>query len=197
MSTKALMDYNHEIIKAHVLSPEDSPLPVAQQQLFDRAIAMAKILSKNPVVKNAIALHRRLYPEISLKTAYRDYHLSLQLFQSLQTFDFDSWNTFMLNDIALSIQKLRKHNTVAALKVIAMEHANLKKVVGDKPEDLPDPERNEKHQFYILIQNDYGQTKVDINSLKDLPVTVLSELNRAIWGGQEITETIAEEIMNT
>ena len=197
MSTKALENQSYEMIKAHVLSSEDSPLPVAQQQIFDRAMAMAKILTKNPVVKNAIALHRRLHPEISLKTAYRDYHLSLRLFQSLQTFDFDSWNTFMLNDIVETIKKLHKHNTVASLKAIILAHAVLKKVIGDKPGDLPDPERNEKHQFYILIQNDYGQTKVDINSLKDVPVTLLSELNRSIWGGQEITETIAAEIMNT
>lgn len=197
MSTKALENYHSEMIKAHILSPDDSPLPLAQQLLLDRAIAMAKILSKNPVVKNAIALHRRLHPEISLKTAYSDYHLSLRLFHSLQTFDFDSWNTFMLNDIILSIQKLRKHNTVAALKVIAIEHANLKKIVGDKPDDLADPMRNEQHQFYILVQNNTHQIKVDVSKLKDLPEGVLQKFNPSIWGGEEITETQAEEIMKS
>ena len=197
MSTKALEDYSHEMIKAHVLCPEQSPLPLAQQQLFDRAMAMAKILSKNPVVKNAIALHRRLYPEICLKTAYSDYHLSLRLFQSLQTFDFDSWNTFMLNDLVETIQKLHKHNTVSALKSVILAHAVLKKVVGDKPDDLPDPQRNEKHVYYIMVQNNVKQVKIDINKLRDLPEGVIQDFNPSLWAGQEITDTEAEEIMNT
>jgi len=197
MSTKALEDYSYEVIKAHVLSPEDSPLPLAQQELFDRAMFIAKILHKNPVVDNAIALHRRLYPEISLKTAWRDYRLSLKLFNSLQTFDYGTWHTFTLNDIALSIQELRKHKTVAALKVIQGEHANLLKAIGDKPQDLPDPQRNEKHQFFLVVQNHNTQIRIDINKLKDLPVGVLQEFNAAIWGGEEITEATAEEIMKS
>ena len=78
-----------------------------------------------------------------------------------------------------------------------MEHANLIKAIGERPEELPDPTRNEKHQFYILVQNDNRQVKSDINKLKDLPDAALQELNKAIWGGQEITESYAEEIMKT
>ena len=37
----------------------------------------------------------------------------------------------------------------------------------------------------------------DINNLKDLPTAALQELSRAIYGGSEITETDAEEIMKS
>ena len=78
-----------------------------------------------------------------------------------------------------------------------MEHANLIKVIGEKPEELPDPKRTEKHQFYILIQNNNQQLKVDLNNLKDLPISALQELSRAIYGGTEITEADAEVIMKS
>jgi hypothetical protein len=197
MSKKALEDYSYEIIKAHCLCPEDSPLPLQQQQQFNRARSIARIVDINPVVKNAIALHLKLYPEISINTAYKDYRLSLRLFNSLRTFDYESWNTFMLNDIVETIHKLRKHNTVAALKTIILAHAVLKKVVGEKPEEVPDSDKNEKHEFYILVQNNVKQIKIDVSQLADLPAGVLQDFNPSLWGGEEITETEAEEIMNT
>ena len=78
-----------------------------------------------------------------------------------------------------------------------MEHSNLIRLIGEKPTELPDPKRNEKHQFYILIKNDNRDVKIDLNNLKDLPVSALQELNRAIYGGNEITEADAEEMMKT
>ena len=103
----------------------------------------------------------------------------------------------MLNDIVDTIQKLKKHNTVAALKSIILAHAVLKKVVGEKPIELPDPERNEKHQYFIIVQNNVKQIKININKLKDLPEGVLEDFNPSLWAGEEITDTEAEEIMST
>jgi hypothetical protein len=197
MSKKALEDFNYEIIKAHCLCPEESPLPVHQQKRFNRARSIAKILDGNPIVKNAIAIHMKLYPEISLTTAYEDYHLSLRIFQTFRTFDYDSWHTFMINDIVETIQKLKKHNTVAALKTIILAHSVLKKVVGEKPEEIQDPERNEKHQFFIIVQNNVKQIKIDVSKLKDLPDGILQDFNPSLWAGEEITDIEAEEIMTT
>jgi hypothetical protein len=80
-----------------------------------------------------------------------------------------------------------------------MEHANLLKAIGEKPENLPDPLRNEKHQFYVLIQNNQNnqQIKLELNNLKDLPTAAILELNRLIYGGNEISESEAEQLMNT
>lgn len=201
MSKKALEDTNHEMIKAHILYPDESPLPPEKKEMLDRIISVSKVLDKNPIQKNAVSLHHQKYPDISRSQAYEDIRMAVRLFNSLQTFDYDLWHTWVLNDIVRNIQRCEtmssKGDNYQYRRVIAIEHANLIKAIGERPEELPDPTRNEKHQFYILVQNNNQQIKIDINSLKDLPVSVLEELNKAIWGGQEITETTAEEIMNT
>jgi hypothetical protein len=55
----------------------------------------------------------------------------------------------------------------------------------------------EKHQFYIMIQNNNQQVKVDLNNLQDLPPATLQEINKFIYGGSEISESDAEQIMNS
>jgi len=197
MPRTALEDTNYELIKAHVLDPENSPLSPEKQEMLDRMTSASKILDKNPVQKHAVALHMQKYPHISRAQAYEDLRLSVRLFNSLFTFDYDLWRNWILNDIVKNIEKCRNGETEKDRRVIAMEHANLIKIIGEKPTELPDPKRHEKHQYYILIQQDNRQIKVDLNSLKDLPEAALRELNRAIYGGNEITETDAEKIMGT
>lgn len=197
MSRTALEDTNYELIKAHVLDPDNSPLSAEKQELLDRVTSASKILDKNPVQKHAVALHQQKYPHISRAQAYEDLRLAVRLFNSLFTFDYDLWRNWLLNDIVKNIEKCRNAGTDKDRRVIAMEHANLLKVIGPRPDELPDPKRVEKHQFYILIQNDNRQIKLDINDLEDLPAAAIQELNRAIYGGNEITEADAEEILNT
>ncbi len=197
MSRKALEDVNYELIKDHFLSPEDSPLPEDQKELLDRIVSAAKVLDKNPVQKNAVAIHQRKYPGLCRTQAYRDLRMATRLFNTIHTFEYDFWKTWIINDIVRNIEACRNSKTAADRKTMAMEHANLIKAIGEKPEELQDPERNEKHQFYILIQNNNQQFKLDINNLHKLPVTALRELNQAIWGGNEITSSDAEELMKS
>lgn len=197
MSRTALEDTNYELIKAHVLDPDSSPLPAEKKEILDRVISAAKILDKNPIQKQAVAIHHQKYPAISRAQAYEDLRFAVKLFNTIHTFDYDFWRTWLLNDIVKNIDKCRNSGTDKDRRVISMEHANLIKLIGEKPEDPNDPHRNEKHQYYILIQNDNRQVKVDVNNLKDLPEAALRELNRAIYGGNEITEVDAEEIMGT
>ncbi|MEI7829363.1 MAG: hypothetical protein WCI31_06320 [Prolixibacteraceae bacterium] len=197
MSKKALEDTSFEMIKGYILYPDESALPEEKKEMIDRITSASKILDKNPVQKNAVALHQQKYPDISRSQAYEDLRLAARLFNSLHTFDFDLWRSWLLNSIVQNIQRCEKNRDTNSLRVIAMEHANLIKAIGERPEELPDPTRNEKHQFYILVQNDNRQVKIDINKLKDLPDAALQELNKAIWGGNEITEAYAEEIMKT
>jgi hypothetical protein len=197
MSRRALEDTKFELIKAHVLDPDNSPLPEDHQEMLDRIVSAAKILDKNPLQRQAVAIHHQKYPHITRVQAYEDLRFAVRIFNSLHTFDFDFWHTWVLNDIVKNIQKCRNAESEKDRRVIAMEHANLIKLIGEKPTDPPDPERNEKHQFYILIQNDNRSVKVNLNNLKDIPEAALRELNRAIYGGNEITEADAEEIMGT
>lgn len=197
MSRTALEDTNYQLIKEHFIDPDHSPLPKEKQEMLDRVVSASKVLDKNPVQKHAVGLHQQKYPHISRAQAYEDLRIAVRLFNTLHTFDYDFWRTWLINDIIDNIEKCRNGKSEKDRRVIAMEHANLYKVIGEKPDELADPKRNEKHQFYILIQNDNRQVKIDINNLKDLPEGALRELNRAIYGGNEITETDAEEIMTT
>ena len=197
MSRTAIEDTNWEMIQSHFINPENSPLSVEKQEILDRVISASKILAKNPIQKHAVAIHRCLYPNLSYSQASEDIRLSAKLFQTVHTFDYDFWRSWILDSILESISVCRNYGTDWANKVISAEHANLLRLVGKQPEELPDPKRNEKHQFYILIKNNNQDVKIDLNTLKDLPEAALRELNRAIYGGNEITEADAEEIMNT
>ena len=197
MSRIALEDTRYEDIKAYALNPETEELSEEKRELLDRVVSASKILDKNPIQKQAVALHQQKYPDISRRQAYEDLRFAVKMFNTLQTFDFDFWRTWLINDIVRNIESCRNGKSVKDRGVIAAEHANLLRVIGDKPEELPDPKRNEKHEFYILIQNDNRQVKVDLNKLKDLPTAALQELNKAIYGGNEITDIDAEEIMKS
>ena len=197
MSRTSLEDTCFELIKAHVLDPEHSPIPEEQKELLDRVITASKILDKHPVQKQAAAILRAKYPHIGSTRAYYDLRLAARLFNSFHTFDYDFWHTWLINDIVKNIEHCRNLKSEYSDKTIAMEHANLLKAIGAKPIDLPDPLRNEKHQFNIIIQANGSETKLNIKNLKTISENTLQEINRAIYGGSEITDVEADEIMNT
>jgi hypothetical protein len=199
MSKKALTDEKYELIKAHILDPENSPLPEHLQGQLDRIVSMAKVLDKNPRLKHAVAIHRSKFPELSDTTAYRDARLARKIYNSLHEFDYDFWLSWLINDITKNIKFCRDQGKDAFQyrRVIAMEHANLIKAIGERPKDLPDPKRNEKHNFYLLVQINNQNVKIDLNNLHKLPEDTLRELNKALSSGIEINEIQAKSIMNS
>jgi hypothetical protein len=194
---KALTDNKYSLIKAHVLDPENSPLTAEHQEILDRVLSISKILDKNPLQKHAVAIHRAKYPHIGKTQAYEDMRLAIKLFNTFHTFDYDFYQTWMINDIIQNIENARKGNSHQDRRVIAMEHANLIKAIGKRPDEIPDPKRNEKHQFYFVININNEMVQVDLNNLKKLPAETLNALNKALFSGKEITDVEAEEIMNS
>ena len=197
MSRTSLDETSYELIKSHILNPDSSPLPLPQQILLERIISAGKILDKNPIAKNAANLLRAKYPEITYKTATRDISMAMRLFNTIHSFDYDFWHTWLINDIVSNIARCNNDGSPAARKTIAIEHANLLKAIGEKPADLEDPKRLEKQSFYILIQNNTNTVKVDVDNLHKLPEATLREINRIVFTGKEITEADAEEIFKT
>lgn len=197
MSHSSLSDQPAEIIKAHVLDPENSPLPEHHRQLFNRAVSMHKLLYKHPVTRNAIKFHMAQYPEISFRTAYNDLNLAREMFNNYQDFDFDFWLNWTISDITANIIKCRETGLSSDRKIVAMEHANLVRLLGKRPEVPTDPLRNEKHEFYIMVNLNNKSMKLDVNNLHKLPLTTVQELNRALFSGNEIDEQGAVEIMNS
>ncbi len=197
MSKKALEDTKYELIKAHIIDPDNSPLSAEHQFMLNRVLSAAKILDKNPVLKTAVALQKTKYPEISQMQAYEDMKIAMRVYNSIHSFDFDFWKTWLINDIVKNIERARNLGTHQALKVVAMEHANMIKAIGEKSENTEDPLRNEKHSFFILVQNNNTSVKLDIDNLHKLPDGTLRELNKALFSGKEITVEEAEQEMNS
>jgi hypothetical protein len=197
MSRKSILDTKYELIKGHILDPENSPLPDYLQEELDRVISLSKVLDKNPTLKHAISLHKSKYPHVTEMTAYNDAHLARKVYNSLHEFDFDFWKSWLINDIVENINRLKDNPTPQNRRIIAVEHANLIKAIGEKPEDLPDPRRTEKHKFYLLVQVNNQNIQIDINSLDKLPSEVLKQLNQALTTPAEIDAQEAKTIMES
>ena len=194
---KKLFNENYEVIRQHILDPENTQLqPVLQFQL-DRILSAARLLDKNPIKKNALALHHRKYPEISLQTAYNDLNDAASLYSTFNTFDWDFWQGWILKDISENISRCRNLGTPQHLKIIAAEHANLLKAIGSKPPVLDDPTRHQNHQFFLMVQFGKGSAPVDLEKLKNAPGVTIKELNKLLFSGHDIDDGEAEEIMNS
>ncbi len=197
MSKTALENLPSEIIKAHILDPENSTLTPEYQEMLNRAVSLTKLLDKHPIAKNAIKYHRVIYPDISQSTAYTDLTLARMLFNNYQNFDYDFWLSWALNDITANIEKCRSTGLSSDRKIIAMEHANLSRIIGKRPQEPIDPLRNEKHSFYIMVNVGSQNIKLDLNTLHKLPVNTIQELTRALLAENEIDEQGAAQIMNS
>jgi hypothetical protein len=201
MPRTPLDELNYQLIKAHILSPEESPLNPEQKVMFNRIMSAARTLDTNPLTKQAVALHMAKYPEIGRSRAYLDISVAKRLFNTIHEFDFDFWQTWLINDIVKNINRARLSTRPNADRVIAMEHANLIKALGHKPDEITDPRLNEKHAFYFMIQNNNQQIKLDISKLKEIPEAslqeVLKELNTLLFAGKEISDTEAQELLNS
>ncbi len=195
--SKTINNTDYELIKGHLLAPEKTKLSPDQEFQLERLMSAARILDKNPTLKHAIALHRAKYPELGQNQAWNDVQKARRLFNTIHEFDFDFWQTWLINDIVENIKQARTGNTAADRRVIAQEHANLIKAIGEKPTEMNDPRLTEQHEFFILIQTETGQRKLSDQEIKQLPAAARSEITRMIFQAQEITDIEAEQIMNT
>jgi hypothetical protein len=190
-----LEDHRFELIKAHALDPEHSPLTETDQEIVNRVMSMAKLMDKQPIQKNAVAIHMQKYKNIGRTAAYEDYRLARKLFNTQHTFDYDFWHAWMLNDIVRNIDRARKSDDPAAWRVIAMEHANLIKAIGEKPVKEIDPKLIEEHTYIVPIQINNTSYNFDLEKLLDLPEKMRKKFTDALVS--EIDDSEATEIMNS
>ena len=69
---KALEDQDYETIKSYILEGNESTLPLRQREMLNRWVSASKLLEKNPVTKNAVAILQAKYPGLSRTQAYED-----------------------------------------------------------------------------------------------------------------------------
>ena len=194
---KSLFNHNYEVIKQHILDPENSQLTTELQFQLDRIISAARLLDKNPIKKHALALHHRKYPEISIRTAYNDVNEAASLYSTFNTFDWDFWQGWILKDISENIARCKRMGTPQHIKIIAAEHANLLKAIGSKPPVLDDPIRHQNHQFFLMVQFGKASQPIDLEKLKNAPGATIRELNKLLFSGRDIEDAEAQEIMDS
>ncbi len=188
---RELVEQSHETILAHILDPENSPLPMELQEQFNRVKSAAQMLD-NYHPGSCIPRLQAKY-NISKTTARRDIQLAQDLFKSYQTFDWDFWQTWQIKDLVESIRKCKlkgdEKNRIAA-------HKALKLVIGEKVVNDEDPKRMEKNVFYIQLNNNGTIVNMDLNKIKGLDKSEIRTVVEALTTNVETDEQVAE-ILNT
>lgn len=159
----SLAEQRYETILAHILDPDNSPLPEEHKEQFNRVVSAAQMLDSyhpSSVIPRLLAKYNT-----SRNTARQDIRLAQELFKSKHEFDWDYWQQWQIKDLVDTIRicKLqgRQKERIAAQKV-------LHQVLGVKPMGEEDPKRMEKNVFYIQLNNNETTVNIDLNKLKGL-----------------------------
>lgn len=189
---KALEDQDYQIIKSYILEGNEAALAPRQREMLTRWISASKLLEKNPVVKNAVAILQAKYPGLSRTQAYEDCRNAVRMFNSKQTFDYDLWHTWLLNDI---IELCKEAKKAGNLKAWAAAQANLIKALGEAPTKDIDPRLVEKHRIIVPIQVNNNAYNLDLNKFLSLPIDQRTRIADALVA--PATDGDITEIMNS
>ena len=188
-----LSDKTSDVILAHILDPDSSPLSAKQQEEFNRVVQAAKLLDDYPNDRHVLQILRQKY-NVSVTQLRTDIAHAKELFKTEHTFDYDMAFSWMLKDQIELIRecKLRGDfkNWNAAKKV-------LREMIGEKPVTVEDPRRMMKNQFFIQINNGTGQpVNIPLDKLRGLAPDEIQIIQQSLV--QPIADdTQAEEIFNS
>jgi hypothetical protein len=195
MARNALEDQKYELIKAHILHPEDSPLPPDQQARLNRILSIARVLDTQPLERNAVAIHLKKYKDIKRTQAYEDCRMAKKLFNTIHNNDYDFWQTWLIEDIWRSIERCKRYKNVKAERVISVLYGNLIKALGEKPVIPLDPRLVEKNTFILTVNLNGIPTNVDLQKFLSLPENIRKKFSDSLIS--DIDDIEAEEIMNS
>lgn len=187
----ALTDQAYDIIQAHIIDPENSPLPEKLKERFDRVLQIGRLLDDYPNESHVINIMLAKY-RVTRTTIRKDLALAREIFKTQHQFDWDFWFYWMLKD---QIELIRRCKLNGDFKNWNNAKKTLLAMIGEKPAAVEDPRRMEKN--VINLQVNYSGQVINI------PVEALakfSERDRKILLDslyQPIDEVQAEEIMNT
>jgi len=194
--SREIEDIEYHKIKQYILDPDNAELSPIQKNQLDRIKAASDILDNSPRLKHAADLLRFKFKDLSIAQAYRDVAIARRLFTSNNSHEYDFWHTWLLNDIASTIENCRKMNPPDNA-TIAKCHANLIKALGEKPGDNIDPKLLEKNTFIIPIQVNNTVLNLDMKEWMKLDPLLKQKLTNALYGTDEIDDVQTDEIMES
>lgn len=187
-----LIEQSHDMILAHILNPEESPLPENQQAQLARVRTAAQLFDNYPDRTHVAKLLMEKY-RIGRSQAMRDIAVAREIFMTDHDFDWDFWRAWEIKDQIDLIKRCRDKENLK-------EWNNAKKVlhemIGEKPAAIDDPKRMEKTTFNITVNNGTG-TPVSI------PLEVIRSLSREDLKAlidtlsQPVDDAEAEELFNS
>jgi hypothetical protein len=185
-----LQDLEYEVIQAHMLDPENNPLPEDVKNQFDRVLAAAKMLDDYPD-DNMIVQKLKYRYNASVWTLRRSVDLAKRLYKTKHTFDWDFWHIWQIRDQLELIHKCKEQGN---LKEWNNAKKVLQKIIGEKPEGLEDPNRMGKNQFFIQVNIDGENQFKPLPEVQDLKPNEVKEIIELMQ--QPIDEAQAAEIMD-
>lgn len=189
--TIPLLEQHYTAIQAHILDPDNSPLPEKLRPMMNRVLTAAKLLDSYPVEGHIIKLMQAKY-SVTATTVRKDIQLAKTLFKTNHTFDWDFWQAWQLKD---QMELIREAKLRGDLKAWNNAKKVLHKIIGDKPEAVEDPRRMEKNVFNIQV-NYNGQTMViDFDKLRSLDPKLRAEVLQCLY--EPVDDAQAEEIMES
>lgn len=188
---KSLEEVNHELIQAHIIDPENSPLPENLQFQFNRVLQVARLLDDYPNETHIINIMLNKY-RITRTQVRKDLALAKELFKTQQTFDWDFWFAWQIKD---QMELIREAKLRGNLKEWNNAKKTLMLMIGEKPIVNDDPRRMEKNVFYIQVNNNGETLNVNLDAIKKLPEEDVKKVIEALY--EPIDDTQAEEIINS
>ena len=189
--TVPLLEQHYTAIQAHILDPDNSPLPEKLRPMMNRVLTAAKLLDSYPVEGHIIRLMQAKY-SVTATTVRKDIQLAKTLFKTNHTFDWDFWQAWQIKD---QMELIREAKLRGDLKAWNNAKKVLHKIIGDKPEAVEDPRRMERNTFNIQV-NYNGQTMViDFDQLRSLDPKVRAEVLQCLY--EPVNDAQAEEIMES
>ena len=188
---KSIAKLTHDEIEAHIVDPDNNPLPERCREQFGRVLSAARLLVDYPDDNHVIRLMRAKY-DVSPSTVRRDIALARQLYKSRHTFDWDFWQAWMIKD---QLELIRECKLRGDTKEWNKAKLVLHKIIGERPIGEEDPRRMQANQFFIqIVQN--GQTQnVSLGDVRNYSDRDKKELIDNLY--QPIDDAQAEEIMDT
>ena len=189
--TVPLLEQHYTAIQAHILDPDNSPLPEKLRPMMNRVLTAAKLLDSYPVEGHIIRLMQAKY-SVTATTVRKDIQLAKTLFKTNHTFDWDFWQAWQLKD---QMELIREAKLRGDLKAWNNAKKVLHKIIGDKPEAVEDPRRMERNVFNIQV-NYNGQTMViNFDKLRSLDPKLRAEVLQCLY--EPVNDAQAEEIMDS
>ena len=188
----SLAEQRYELIQAHIIDPENSPLPDELREQFNRVLQVARLLDDYPNDSHIINIMLAKY-RISTTQVRKDLRLTRELFKTNHTFDWDFGHAWQIKD---QLELIRECKIKGDLKNWNNAKKTLAVLIGEKPAALDDPKRMEKNVFYIQVNNGTGEKmNISLDSLRGLSQQDRQAVIDTFY--QPVDDTQVEEIMNS